>query len=396
MTSYDLNNFCYGKVLIHSEEFINGNMQIGNYFCINKKGEILFKLPSAKMICCSFSNKDYATVFFNEKQALINSNGEFLTDFCYQNIIIDDRFAFVRKDEKWGVIDFKGNVIIPLMYDDYFTFDRDCAVLLKAGKYGIVDFQNQIIVPFEYDNIGTIGKELISVQKGDKWGLIDIENKVVMDFMYDELYAVEGNDEVFIVQQNNKWGVVDKYNKILEDFLYKEALFSDELVALKKEEKYALFSMQNKQFITDFLYSKNAISSNKHVIYKNVFSFNDTYGKSAIKLNYEKFFENYFEYNNSELAVITKAGKYGVIDKNWNVVIPFEYKKICFGWDSNLILATKFDNSQGYIDRFNNTVIPFGKYYLCSPFYEGVAKVFHETKGRIFINENATEIEIKA
>ena len=43
-------------------------------------------------------------------------------------------------------------------------------------KYGVIDNEGNVIVPFEYDNITRIGYELLQTSNGGKVGLVHIEN----------------------------------------------------------------------------------------------------------------------------------------------------------------------------------------------------------------------------
>ena len=49
------------------------------------------------------------------------------------------------------------------------------------------------------------------------------------------------------------------------------------------------------------------------------------------------------------------------------------------------MLVTNFDNEEGFIDKYNNVVVPFGKFKDCRSFKNGMAQVNSEDLGEIYI-----------
>jgi len=62
-------------------------------------------------------------------------------------------YYHVIKDDKFGLADKKGNIIIPIMYDDFLIIVGDNLVTFKDGKAGVIDFNNNIVKPFVYEQI---------------------------------------------------------------------------------------------------------------------------------------------------------------------------------------------------------------------------------------------------
>lgn len=77
----------------------------------------------------------------------------------------EDRYQYiVKKDDKYGVLDFRGDVLIPLKYDNIVLVERYCYLLTINGKMGLnricrrrdKNRQYHIIknvIPCEYDYI---------------------------------------------------------------------------------------------------------------------------------------------------------------------------------------------------------------------------------------------------
>ena len=79
-----------------------------------------------------------------------------------------------------------------------------------------------------------------------------------------------------------------------------------------------------------------------------------------------------------------KDGKWGYLDEEYNVVIPFEYDAPIFPFCDSIACVCKKDKA-GFIDKANNIVIPF-EYSAAHPFHEGLAAVMNANWKWGFIN----------
>lgn len=59
----------------------------------------------------------------------------------------------VKKDNKWGVINKRNEVIIPIQYDRIQEFGQDVFLVKNAGKSGVINSENNILVPLTCDTI---------------------------------------------------------------------------------------------------------------------------------------------------------------------------------------------------------------------------------------------------
>ena len=104
-------------------------------------------------------------------------------------------FAWVRKKEKWGVINFKGEKICNFEYNDI----RD----LKDGLFSVYDNRFRNLVDYKgeeikrgFDSITQFSNGRAKAQKNNKWGLIDEKGNEVYEIiqfsnglkMYHSLY----------------------------------------------------------------------------------------------------------------------------------------------------------------------------------------------------------------
>ncbi|RLG25198.1 WG repeat-containing protein, partial [Methanosarcinales archaeon] len=57
-------------------------------------------------------------------------------------------------------------------------FSERLARVVKNGKYGFVDKKGKIVIPLKYDNAGSFSEGLAWVEKDGKEGFVDKKGKV--------------------------------------------------------------------------------------------------------------------------------------------------------------------------------------------------------------------------
>lgn len=150
--------------------------------------------------------------------------------------------------QKWGVINKKGEVVIPLEYQEGTDISNGKIIAKKEGKWGILDTTGKVLLPFEYDymNAEQTGKtKVLLVRKGEtpnrKYGFIDYSGKILVPIEYDIIKFVP------ISMSNGS----KHYN-------------------LKKEGKFGLYGLDEGKFLTDVKYDAELwfTSMQKPIVYK--------------------------------------------------------------------------------------------------------------------------------
>lgn len=174
------------------------------------KGEALFDVASNKYVSGRFYQ--IALEYQRKFVALIETtNG-------YKAFIIND----------------KGQRISSHEYDEIHYLDYGYIEVKKDGKYGVIDYNDRIIIPFEYENfndINTLTPNLFVVSKNGKAGIVNLNNQIVLDFLYDGIAFDEKTKLIEITKDNkynfldNKWNlgtswVNDRLNREIEKYHY--------------------------------------------------------------------------------------------------------------------------------------------------------------------------------
>lgn len=156
----------------------------------------------------------------------IDKTGKIILSLPYDEVKdFSEGLAAVKNGKRWGYINKKGDLVIPLQFPDEYIenernygFDADdfCGGIVRVcfdnGKFGVIDKKGKTIVPPEYDYIKRITTDNIKVEKDGKCGVINKKGKTIVPLEYDDLRITK---DYVIVKQNEKFGLIDKKGKIL-------------------------------------------------------------------------------------------------------------------------------------------------------------------------------------
>lgn len=89
----------------------------------------------------------------NAKAILVDSHLNDLGE--YESLLEDSDRLLARKNNKWGIIDYRNGVISDFLFDHIDFFDEKSYVIRLNQKYGLIDKMGQEIIPatFETDDL---------------------------------------------------------------------------------------------------------------------------------------------------------------------------------------------------------------------------------------------------
>lgn len=120
----------------------------------------------------------------------------------------------VIKDDKWGIVNVKnGEILLNIEYDFIDGFYNGLAVIKKDNKYGIIDSKLNVIVEpkWEYINPFYSYSYTTVTAKNEKAGVIDRKGNVIIKPLYYD-YISAFNDELLALAKNIK----DEKNVIID------------------------------------------------------------------------------------------------------------------------------------------------------------------------------------
>ncbi|WP_343566849.1 WG repeat-containing protein [Sphingobacterium sp.] len=223
-----------------------------------------------------------------------------------------------------GVQDDEEKTIVPAQYLYIAPFVGDLSIVqYKNEKYGAINLAGKPIIPFQYDYLGYddhLGQLVFGLK--EKYGVMDKSGKLLISANYDMISFINGGYAVF--QQKNKYGILNQAGKIIVP---------------------ATYSYISENNSTHFISIEN-----------------DTYNLTEIKTN--------------------------------KIIAP-DYDLISITEEPNLFLASK-DGKYGYLDGQGKVAIPF-IYSGATSFSDGVASVsLADSDDVILINTKGERVEIDA
>ncbi len=283
------------------------------------------------------------------------------------------------ENNKWGVIDNKGNIIIDLTYDemiiipnknedifvctynvDYNNENYQTKILDEQGKEILKNYEN--VEAIENNDGSTIWYEdnVLKFKKDGKYGLIDFEGKELIEAQYDNIYALTGIKDSLIIEKDGKKGLVNnKTKEIIIEPKYLEIStitenHEDGYIVKDISNKYGLIANDKTEVLkTKYDEIKKVTGNNYYVVVEaGVVEVITNNGKAILNSGFDSVEE--IKIDN---FIIIKDGKYGVIDKTGKTIISPEYENLKFGTADSFV-AQK-NGKYGIIKNDNSVVVEF-------------------------------------
>lgn len=127
----------------------------------------------------------------------------------------DEDYAIVRKDQKLGVIDRQGKVLLPFEFDMIQTNYawKKTFIVRNFGRYGLYFTDGACIAPCVYEEISPVSEDVVKLKERGLYGLCDVRNRKSLPCVYTQLRPQML--PMAVVQQNGLWGVIGMNGRTL-------------------------------------------------------------------------------------------------------------------------------------------------------------------------------------
>lgn len=191
----------------------------------------------------------------------------------YDNVDLVFFGIIVEKNNKYGVCNIKGEIIIPIEFD-FIGADMNGFFMVikrdnKIQKVGYYNKNGEIVVPLIYDNGMFFNEGLAAVDLNGKWGYINIRGEIAISFDYDDVSKFENNRA--IVKKGNLYGIIDNKGKVVSEIKYSRIRsFIDGIAIASIDNQYGFINYDGKE-ITQFIYKDcdNYFNRGYGLLYKN-------------------------------------------------------------------------------------------------------------------------------
>jgi hypothetical protein len=327
----------------------------------------------------------------------MNRNGQLLYWLNNQPVYLDKQIRWYHVLENgdiqvfngvsWGLYGSTLNEIIPLQYSAPFYFKDGFAEVRLDNKVGVIDRKGRLIIRLAYEHVhyDSVNGLFIAVVSSEK------------NFKTYECLSVDG--ERLFVKQAKSLRAVSRCHFIID----------------LTDDFYPLMGIINKN--GDILCSGLSDVQDGHdgmvmVREKEFWGYFDLDNNTLIKCEYSKATPFY-----NGIALVCISGrrglneydKWGAINKKGETIVPFKYLSLSFDKDSdylyakylfsygrfNQVIRTKLDYSGNPISSENDDYISFPGYDASGDFHNGFANVYGEDGVGLIDSNNRIVIPCK-
>lgn len=166
---------------------------------------------------------DYATNFKNgvaavkkgDKWALIDSGENMITDYVYEDILldeyetcIDNGVIFAKTGGKYYMTDKTGSQISSQGFDNAYPFaGTEPAAVCIGGKWGFADANGNIVIEPAYTAAKSFSIGLAPVQENGKWVYINSNKDIRVNEQFDDALPFSSNG-IAAVKENGVWNYI--------------------------------------------------------------------------------------------------------------------------------------------------------------------------------------------
>ena len=385
--------------LTHREGLLKAKKD-SKYGVINIKGTTIIKHKYDNIKCDGYYSEDgtynYAgfivsnTTSSGYRYGYINYNGKELLKTEYNDIT---RILDKKDNENAYILAFKNGmgailknnkIVLNHEYEDiFYNAENDLLIVQKNAKQGVMNFEGNIIIPIEYSNI-MISGNFITAQKNENIEIFDIQGNLQNFKGYISIYKIENTEYYIGITQNDEYKIIDKNGVELTKQIYQDIKNIDgQNFIAQKDNKYGIIDI-NENVKVDFEYDVMQILSNTQVIQalKLDTTTTDLYNFEIAKiitvtkasiflesayikvvtnnnvqyLDYDgKILKNTDIYDNNNLYAIVQNEKWGFVDKQGNIIIEPKYEMVT-EFNEYGFAGIKQDGKWGSIDTQGNII----------------------------------------
>lgn len=158
--------------------------------------------------------KGYYFVNEEEKSYLIKEE-KFYQNDC---IILDnysDNYILAKQNERYGLLDYEGNIIVDFLYDEILFHNQNLFVVKKDGMYAVINSSLKEIIPFQYERIDLLENYFITYHNNQieifdaKGSFLDLSYSVTEYFKSREfgrtlVISLENGENSYVIVDQNK------------------------------------------------------------------------------------------------------------------------------------------------------------------------------------------------
>ncbi len=268
-----------------------------------------------------------------KRWGLLNLKKEFITkaDFISLTWSGGDRVKVSREVSaiatKYGCINLKGELVIPLVYDAIEIHDLRAIVMRKENlRYlvGLIDLNDRSILPLMYQRITPLGTLRFAVLDfNGKTALCSEEGKWITGFEIDSLSAFQSN--LAVLYRDLQRGVIDREGNIRVEPVYRDVRIIDNgNVQVRRSDVWKIIDIKQTELHQLTADKIEPLTANRYkVTYSGKLGIVDSLFRVILPIAFD-----FIGPVTNEKLVVGLDGKYGLMRTNQSLVLPIRYDSV--------------------------------------------------------------------
>lgn len=310
----------------------------------------------------------YFAVYTDDKWGVINSRGDIIIEPQYEEaIIIPDNSRdvfictydvdYVTGSYKSRVINSRGEEIITGYdtiqalenYDsnNNLWYETDALVVSREGKYGLVDFRGRELLRCEYDSIRALNgvSNSILIEQEGKYGLVDNIGAVIVELEYAQIEPISDRYEngYIVTTTDNKIGVINRDKTVAVESKYQDIqpIYGNGNYVVKEDNDWKIINSDGTAYLTDKFDSVKSINGENVIVVSNKkYGIMTLSGETKIEAKYQNL-----EYAFGENYIFNENGKYGIINLAGEILVDADYDSLIYRSDSGFFEGNRSNST---------------------------------------------------
>lgn len=188
------------------------------------------------------------------KYKLVDNNGRVLTNMGFDNAPSYTAYGYVAaSNEKWGVLSNDFSVRLPFVYDRapqpvkygcYYTDDTSLLMVIQNEKRGIINKDGTVVIPALYHDIHPWMNNFMLFD-GRQYAIATRSGKLVTPFVHNNDVKVLNPFGDVVLKQGRKWGVLSHLGDTMQPFVYDTVWYGfchDQYAVLVKDKEFTVIN----------------------------------------------------------------------------------------------------------------------------------------------------------
>ncbi|HTH56190.1 MAG TPA: WG repeat-containing protein [Cyclobacteriaceae bacterium] len=203
--------------------FIKSPDSIRYFFVQQKNKKTVFSIETAaKLFIAEFDNieslsADYFVVTKKNKKGVLNTKGQVVLPAAYDILMLKENFISLYDGKKFGLYNIANAKIIKPAFERNLIPVDTVVIAFQNGRCGLIDVNGEELGAFEFDEIQPWANGVMWAKKDFDWNLIDFKTskKILTRVKNIQLIKNTPDEKLAIVKQDNLFGVVSNVHGVV-------------------------------------------------------------------------------------------------------------------------------------------------------------------------------------